>query len=424
MSWKRSVLFSTGFFYDEYIRDTKKNPFPSHVESLRQSMLDFTCQDSYPIPQEDINIQKEAVRLKNGEYSEVHFEYFFEKFFFGPLRQQVEISDKRDRKVSRCNYYYDSIVVDLDIKWGAFDKEKDNLFKAPKPDLAFFIPIYHLTSNSHIPTVTDNGTREWHKESTPSLVKSFSWSTLKRLHEHGLRPSPFDDFKMKGPKEKHLRCYPWLIVEYKKTDKYKPAELNRLHEVVYCQAANASGCAARLNRNAAKFAVHLPEDAQVPPVPAITTIGAEVKVWITYLAKDFMAYHFVTKKIETYERVEEGYMMQCIWTGDMTKADDIRKFRLILENTSTWGTRVFRPLMATYIEQWWLACCDIGPTCANAAITRRQERAELVRSALQLANGALSAQPQAKAGDDLLALRLKLMDLCDSFVHDVNKTIR
>lgn len=46
--------------------------------------------------------------------------------------------------------------------------------------------------------------------------------------------------------------------------------------------------------------------------------------------------------------------MQCIWKGDMTQPRDIVRFRLILENTYTWATRVFKPLIATYIDQWRL----------------------------------------------------------------------
>lgn len=64
----------------------------------------------------------------------------------------------------------------------------------------------------------------------------------------------------------------------------------RSKEVVYCQAVNGSGCAVRLNQIAAKYTLELTGEAHVPPIPAITTVGPEVKVWITYYIKDFLPY--------------------------------------------------------------------------------------------------------------------------------------
>jgi hypothetical protein len=195
----------------------------------------------------------------------------------------------------------------LDVQWGAFDKKIDHLVSAPKPDLAFYIPMYHLAVKSHIHTTTGSGRSERDEETTPSTVEPFSWSTLKELHANGLRPTPFNEFKIKAPKGQDLRCYPWLIVEYKKVPKDK-SEFERLSEVASCQAANACACAVKLCQNAARYAVELEEDAQIPPIPAITTVGAEVKVWLTYFAKDFMAYYSITPKQQRYERVKEGHV--------------------------------------------------------------------------------------------------------------------
>jgi hypothetical protein len=156
--------------------------------------------------------------------------------------------------------------------------------RAPKPDCGFYFPFYNLTAKIHIPATANHKALQWHKASTPSLVESFSLSVLQNLHGHGLRPSPFNAFT-KRTKEKDLKCFPWLVVEHKKEQKSE-----RLKMEAYCQAVNASGCAVRLNQIAAKYAVGLVGEAHVPPVPAVTTVGPEVKVWITYFAKDFMAY--------------------------------------------------------------------------------------------------------------------------------------
>lgn len=137
------------------------------------------------------------------------------------------------------------------------------------------------------------------------MVEPFSWSLFQELFEHGLRPTPFSTLgkkakKSKGPSTKDLKCYPWLIVEFKTEDDF-------LMEEVCCQGANASACAVNLNRIAAKYTTEEAEDAQVPPIPVITTVGPKVKAWITYFSRDFKAPYDVRTKRKG-ENVKEGYV--------------------------------------------------------------------------------------------------------------------
>ncbi|CVL07963.1 uncharacterized protein FMAN_09693 [Fusarium mangiferae] len=427
MSWKRSSLAEIGFFYDEDLlsedqKDKGRKEFPPHVRKLELAMLDFTCQELDMPTRKDLKIQLEAERLANGGFSEDRWVDFFRTFFFNPLLQHASASGGKSRISSRCQYYYDSIVFDTDSIWGAFDKRNEivKAFKAPKPDLVFYLPMYHL--ETYIPTITDYEAQQWHKSSTPSLVESFSWSNLKNLHKFGLQVTPFNVLEKEKPQEQDLSCFPWLIVEYKKA-KSAPGELDRLKEVVYCQAANASGCAVNLNENAARYAVKLVNDAQVPPVVSVTTVGPQVKVWITFFARDFMAYCWDFNG-EKYEKQEKGYMMQCIWTGDMTAPQDILQFRLILENTYTWAKRVFKPLMATYIDQWKFACIDDIPSAAYTESKRRRERLELSRCALRLTLASRDAQPGLQPGSDSYrSVTNNLVDICDRFVQDVDRLI-
>lgn len=197
--------------------------------------------------------------------------------------------------------------------WGTFNKhnEENEVVMAPKPDLVFYLPMYH--PDAHIPAITDHEALQWHKASAPSLVEPFSWSTLKKLHGHGLLATPFNVFSDKKskqpeePQECDLSCFPWLVVEYKKAES-KAAELEQLQEVVYCQAANASGCAVLLNRTASKHALKLDADAQIPPVASVTTVGPRVKVWITFFARDFMALNYKVKNKERLHAYKEGYV--------------------------------------------------------------------------------------------------------------------
>lgn len=99
MSWDRDDLDKKGFFFDDSIRTTIPwAPFPPHVEALRQSMLDFTCQDFDVTSEEDAATQHEAKRYSEGGYSESDWEDFFRKSFFDPLVQTASGSPKDSRR--------------------------------------------------------------------------------------------------------------------------------------------------------------------------------------------------------------------------------------------------------------------------------------------------------------------------------------
>jgi hypothetical protein len=156
-----------------------------------------------------------------------------------------------------------------------------------------------------MPHVPESASRQWHQNSIPSIVEPFSWSLFQELFEHGLRPTPFGVLgqKTKKPKEpstQDLKCYPWLIVEFKIED-------DSLMEEVCCQGANASACAVNLNLIAAKYATKQAQDEQVPPIPVITTAGTKVKVWIMYFSKGFEAPYDVLEK-KKGDKIKEGYV--------------------------------------------------------------------------------------------------------------------
>ncbi|GKU07875.1 hypothetical protein FLAG1_05768 [Fusarium langsethiae] len=403
---ERFRLSEGGFFYDE---DLTHNPLPLHVELLRQSMLDFAFENL----ELDMNVDKDdavkekAERFARGGYSEEHWKVFFRENFFNPLEQSALITNG-SRRVSRCNYYYDTIKADSEAMWvifngtgqdGSIPGSVENRTQ-PKPDYGFYLPMYHLTDGYDIPETTEHKGLKWHKSSTPLLVESFSWSVLKSLHKHGLQPSPVNIFDVsdKKPRETDLKCYPWLVVEHKKCD-----ESEKSKNEVCRQAVNASGCAVRLNQLAAKYAFQLTDEAHVPPIPTVTSIGPKVKVWITYFGKGFMAYHDNKESWRRCNRIHGGYVMQCIWKGDMTQPRDIVRFRLILENTYTWATRVFKPLIATYIDQWRLAHPNVEKDDSTRSTPKRTPR----RSPRIRSRGNSRPPPEADFEIGAAAMRLR-----------------
>ncbi|KAF5554655.1 Zn(II)2Cys6 transcription factor [Fusarium mexicanum] len=428
MAWDRDDLDNKGFFFDDSIRTTIPwAPVPPHVEALRQSMLDFTCQDFDVTSEEDAATQHYAEKYSEGGYSESDWEHFFRNHFFDPLVKNASKSlvkaDSGLPEDSRRSYRkygkdksgrdaHEKIISDTDALWETFNGKGDEVddstahrfesVKCPKPDYAFYLPMYHLNNNSRIPGIANHKDREWHKTPTPSIMESFSWSNLKMLYKDGLRPTPFRVFH-KEPREKDLKCYPWLLVEYKK-EKYTNHERLQLEETVCCQAANGSASAIKLNQIAARYAIELPDGSHIPPIPLVTTVGSKVKVWITYLAKDCMVlcggrFSYSSR----WEKRSQAYMMNCIWKGDMTVPQDIVKFRLILENTYTWATRVFKPLITTYIDQWRFVHSRGGldSTSATLALARRQQTMELSGSVLPLIQGVLDRQSNLELDDSL-----------------------
>ncbi|KAF5671400.1 hypothetical protein FDENT_10939 [Fusarium denticulatum] len=442
--WKtRSNLAAKGFFYDDNI-STKA--LPDHVKALRDSILNFKDHGfGKELDNSDRRIRDRAMNCVAGDVSEPNWKIFFDGSFFTPLVERTSASHG-SRKVDPCNNGNNNIVGDSEALWVTFDTKGDKLGDSmpddfrnaskPKPDYAFYFPMYQLTAridtSRHTPRYVSevNGTPvnriktvlEVPEESTSSSVESFSYSALEELYQYGLRPSPFNAFK-KGVTEKHLRCFPWLIIEMKKKHTQRGL-INKSKEEASCQAANGSGCAVRLNQIAAKFAVELPGQGQIPPIPAVTTTGPEVKVWITYFAKNFIAHVAHTKRGQYLEPIDQGYMMQCIWTGDMTDLEDVKKFRIILENTYDWATQVFKPMMNTYVRQWNFVYSEAGRSFATAAMEREKQRKELSRKTLRFVLAALGDEADLDADDDLRrTAKLRLVNLCDTFVQDTDQII-
>ncbi|TVY68324.1 hypothetical protein Focb16_v002981 [Fusarium oxysporum f. sp. cubense] len=375
MTWDRYELGQKNIFYDEKRPLIPVNVFPPHVERVRRLITDLSCvvngeglvnknglisdDKLKPLlygPDPDPSLvaaQKtlsKAHSLVNGGYKEPKWQTFFDADFFQRLDGSLSSSKDDTRRVSYNKYYYDAITRETDVLWDLFQKDKEagigpfESLSCPKPDQAFFLPIYHDRHPAGIPTVVDPNARQWNRTQEISATEPFTWSTLQKLHEFGLQPAPSRLFE-KPPLEANLKCYPWLVVEHKREE--QPVR------DVCCQAANAAACAIGLIRHTAQYAVKLPKHAHIPPIPVITTIGPSVTIWIMYYATDFDAPsgHRETTEV-TVKRRKEGCIMRVIWNGEMTKLADVVMFQMILDNAHTWATRAFKPLMSSYIEQW------------------------------------------------------------------------
>ncbi|KIL84595.1 hypothetical protein FAVG1_12121 [Fusarium avenaceum] len=368
MSWDRYELGQKNIFYDEKLHLFRAEILPSHVERVRQFTLDFSCAlggaidssglsehslqasingiNPEPALQSAQKAQREAENIVKGGYKEDKWARFFETHFFAALSDSLSVSKEDSRRISRNKYYYDGVKRETDELWTLFSKDSTNglgsfeSIKRPKPDHAFFLPIYHFENKAGIPTISDPEARQWSQVQGPLGTEPFSWSTLKKLNEFGLQPTPRRIFDQE-PREADLKCYPWFIVEHKKE---KESVRN-----VSCQAANAAACAVSLVQHSAQYAVKLMEEAHVPPIPAMTTIGSRVTIWLMYYAKDFNA--------PCTRRSTNEVINKRLWSGNMTELVDTFKLQMILENLHTWAMREFKPLISTYINQWKYVHC-------------------------------------------------------------------
>ncbi|KAJ3545245.1 hypothetical protein NM208_g2604 [Fusarium decemcellulare] len=416
-AWTREDLAEKRIFYDETIPTPELAEFPPHVQRFRSTILDFSCSTLELISEKDearphaelrgaYGIRNKALDLTSGGYSEKHWEGLFESNFFSSIISTPGDSRRYWHSLASLGTELTSSIEGPhaatttmmpqgrrvgDTDWDLFGfraTEADTAplgdferLKCPKPDYAFFLPIYYLEEDPKMPKVEFTNPRKWHQSPNNVLVESFSWSLLKDLYTHGLRPTPFLVFNRK-PQESKLMCYPWLVVEHKKED-ITPT-------TVCCQAANASACAVKISQVTARYAVEQPDSAHVPPIPVVTTIGPQVRVWVMHFAKSFVAPTPIkwTSVVEPRKHTQ-GYIMRHIWNGDMTKIEDVVKFQLILENIHTWAMRVFKPLISSYIDLWKLVHSNSSTSVADAALVRRQQLMERCQTGTPIVQGIL-----------------------------------
>ncbi|KAF5639449.1 uncharacterized protein FTJAE_4787 [Fusarium tjaetaba] len=329
MSWSRYDLGQANIFYDETHPLLTSFVPPPPLEEVKRCLTDFSCvlngrNDSFheiskevekdlnhgfnrePVGKAAEKIQHEVLSRVGGGYDEKVWHGIFEKCFFDQLTDSLSTSREDSRQVSRNKYYYDRVI--------------------------------------RLPKVVDPKARQWSQAEDSRAMEPFTWSTLQALNKVGLEPSPFRIFD-KSPLEANLRCYPWLIIEHKR----EKDQNETLERVVNCQAANAAACAISLVQQTAQYAFKLPRHAHIPPIPTITTVGSFVTAWLMYFAENFDApcSRRDTDEVLTRRR-KEGYVRIAI-TGLYT----VEAYTdMIIDNAHTRATRVFKPLIASYIEQW------------------------------------------------------------------------
>ncbi|KAH7323113.1 hypothetical protein B0I35DRAFT_477001 [Stachybotrys elegans] len=351
-----------------YIKEglVEASSLPPHIISLCEAVLDFhgTVLERLGVSKDDefdgINntlshlddeecilvweyiqslkeMKTKATKLSMGKDREREWEYFFRDHFFCPLANSVAISDRDTRYSSRTKFYYDYFEHAQSRPWSLFGSHQKFHhahrlhLTEPRPDWVAFYPIYNLDVGEAADGIPTTERWQWERSSQGSIVENFSLRTLAHLSRYGLHATTTGTFREGGNKaidSSDYICFPWFIVEHKKTDQAAETEC-------YCQAANAGAATLMMLQTLAKYAERRNEDAHIPPVVTMTTVGQTVRIWVTYS---------VDKMSKT--------KMDCIWVGNITTMVAMIQFHAILENLHTWAMRVLRPWISFYIDQW------------------------------------------------------------------------
>ncbi|KAF5989367.1 hypothetical protein FBULB1_1009 [Fusarium bulbicola] len=116
--------------------------------------------------------------------------------------------------------------------------------------------------------------------------------------------------------------------------------------------------------------------------------------------------------------------MRVIWKGDMTKLADVVMLQMVLDNAHTWATRTFKPLMASYIEQWQYVFDEsiTGGTLGHSSAfslskKRREKTVEQRRAIVPMVQGLLEDQATMEL-DDMANKRVTPL-LLGSMMHQI-----
>ncbi|KAM5346391.1 hypothetical protein ACJ41O_009396 [Fusarium nematophilum] len=364
----RQLLQANGIFFEE--DPAESAVLPSHVESVRDTLLEFastiphrcSCEVDEDLKgientvgltvaertravaavEECEKVKGRASRL-NPRGDRGHWKRNFQELFLEPLKRQAMINPDTFGLMARTELYLDSFKDEKSLPWTLFGpgqdfRPRDDL-QEPKPDWVAHFPIHGFSGKPR--DIWDSCPRS-------SITENFSRATLEHLASHGLQPSAtgvIQNGRRKAVLTQDYVCFPWLIVENMKA--------GDTDEFCYARAANAGMAAVAMLRNLAKHGRTY--DTHVPPVVTLTTTGSVVRVWLMYSANS------------------PG--VHCIWAGNLTQMIDVLYLKAILDNCRIWASRVLKPWISSQIDLWKQQCPDDCSDPFEATLRRRKEPA-------------------------------------------------
>ncbi len=182
-------------------------------------------------------------------------------------------------------------------------------------------------------------------------IKYFAQTSLNKISE-----SYRDAFVYQPVKSNNCAAFPWMVAELKKEDAGDAGDA----EESYClsQAANASHTCLVLCERLAELGAR-----DGSPIVALTSIGPQVKVFITYRSETAEDQCYVCSSLTSTYRFPIPphqladsfiYLSECLVYGVamLERCCTPIQLRCIVDHLMFWALRIFKPWVIDCLEHW------------------------------------------------------------------------
>lgn len=162
--------------------------------------------------------------------------------------------------------------------WNTNLEPSRDLQTTSKPDLCFGFPVHNEEYQQ------SSGFRK-----DPSLqhytIRTLSQLALKGLHSGPISDSISGAAELKRDSTVTQLCFPWCVVQLEGAEQVMTiADNEKLVSETFHHASIAASDALVLLEKLARFADVKQDGQHIPPVVAITSVGANTTVWLTFSA--------------------------------------------------------------------------------------------------------------------------------------------
>lgn len=165
----------------------------------------------------------------------------------------------------------------------------------------------------------------------------------------------------KEPKPQ-LICFPWGIFEAYGV--FKSPEANDISFAsAISQVSAVASTALSMFERLAKFADERHDGQHIPPVSAITSVGANTTVWLAScdIVDDKIRDHVRTLNHAKKKRLTNQQKMISMSEGTITNVWDAIQLCRIIDNIFFWAQHCVKPKVTQYLSQWRLRYCPDVP---------------------------------------------------------------
>lgn len=234
-----------------------------------------------------------------------------------------------------------------DVTWNEFTKGHTSASSTPartgpRPDVTYAFPIIDTTTIQIAERRHDPQAKGFSLEVLGAL------RTNEQVKLRSTLTTPLQRYS--ATKRNHfgatdMMCFPWAVVETKKSKPGKSKEMK-----CYCQAANASAQALLMREELAQKAKERSNTLEACVIFAYTCIGPSIKLWMTY--RDSVRSHVLSPLGPSANAITQDsgkVHMRCIWASSLELTWGVLQLRMIVENMREWVYSRVKGDIARYV---------------------------------------------------------------------------